>query len=64
MSPASLLLLFELDLARAHHLERQFIRASGLNGREFDAIFAEIAVTYGKFICISPLQCKMFAPLT
>jgi len=27
-----------------------------LNGREFDAHFAEIAVIYGKFICISQLQ--------
>ena len=61
MSPESHLLLFGLDLARAHHLERQLVRAEW---REFDAIFAGIAVTCGKFICISPLQCKMFAPLT
>ncbi|PYK41018.1 MAG: hypothetical protein DME60_05605 [Verrucomicrobia bacterium] len=27
-------------------------------------IFAEIAVIYGKFICISPIDCKMFAHST
>ena len=39
--------LFELDPARAHHLDGNL---PGLNGREFDAIFAEIAVICGKFI--------------
>jgi hypothetical protein len=36
----------------------------GLDGREFDAIFAGIALICGKFICISLLECKMFARLT
>ena len=39
-------------------------RGNLLNGREFDAHFAEIAVIYRKFICISQVQCKGFARLT
>jgi len=58
----SRLLLFELDPARAHPLERQFAMGIGpyassmvatrpfAESREFDANFAEIAVIYGKFI--------------
>ena len=59
----SRLLLFELDPARAHPLERQFARGSArtrhrwwmprahlLNSREFDAHFTEVAVIQGKFI--------------
>jgi phospholipid N-methyltransferase len=77
MTMDSHLLLFGLDAAFAHYLERQFApRLAGnvshagcrapqfLKGREFDAHFAEITVIYGKFICISQLQCTKFARLT